>query len=235
MIFWAGKSSDDFRVIVEKYPSVILASRKLDAQAVPGRNGDIIYPQEAFNNYVQPYEVYVSAEQMRLPAAMRGVGAWLCGPRGYQTLVDSYDIDTYREAYYVGPLNVDSILHRFGRATIEFNCKPQRFLRDGDEEIQVVSGQEINNPTPFAAKPLITVTGTGPGVLIVGNRAVEIKSFAEESVILDCEAQNAYSPDGANRNGIVSAPEFPELDGKMGIKWTGGITAVKIRPRWWTL
>lgn len=235
MIFWAGKSSDDYRVIVEKYPSVILASRKLDAQAVPGRNGDIIYPQEAFNNYVQPYEVYVSAEQMRLPAAMRGVAAWLCGPRGYQTLVDSYDIDTYREAYYVGPLNVDSILHRFGRATIEFNCKPQRFLRDGDEEIQVVSGQEINNPTPFAAKPLITVTGTGPGVLIVGNRAVEIKSFAEESVILDCEAQNAYSPDGANRNGIVSAPEFPELDGKMGIKWTGGITAVKIRPRWWTL
>lgn len=235
MIFWAGKSSDDYRVIVEKYPSVTLASRKLDAQAVPGRNGDIIYPQAAFNNYVQPYEVYVSAEQMRLPAAMRGVAAWLCGPKGYQTLVDSYDIDTYREAYYAGPLDVASILHRFGRATIEFNCKPQRFLRTGDAEIQMVNDQEINNPTPFAAKPLITVTGTGPGVLKVGGRTVEIKSFVEEALILDCEAQNAYSPDGANRNGIVDAPEFPELDGKMGIKWTGGITAVKIRPRWWTL
>ena len=235
MIFWAGKSSDDFRVIVEKYPSVTLAARKLDAQAVPGRNGDIIFPQAAFNNYVQSYEVYVSAEQLRLPAAMRGVAAWLCGPRGYQTLSDSYDIDTYREAYYAGPLDVDSILHRFGRATIEFNCKPQRFLRAGDTEIQMETGQVLNNPTPFAAKPLITVSGTGPGVLTVGSREVEIKSFLEPTVILDCEAQNAYSPDGANRNGAVSAPEFPELEGKMGIKWTGGITAVKIRPRWWTL
>ena len=235
MIEWAGRSSDDFRVVVERYPSVTLAARKMTTQAVPGRNGDIIFPQAAFGNYVQRYEVYVSAEQIRLPAAMRGVAAWLCGPRGYQTLSDTYDLDTYREAYYIGPLDVDSILHRFGRATIEFNCKPQRFLRAGDAEIQLVSGQVLNNPTPFAAKPLITVTGTGPGVLTVGSREVEIKSFLKDAVILDCEAQNAYSSDGANRNGTISAPEFPELGGKMEIKWTGGINAVKIKPRWWTL
>ena len=124
MIFWAGKSSDDFRVIVEKYPSVILAARKMDAQAVPGRNGDIIFPQAAFGNYVQRYEVYVSAEQLRLPAAMRGVAAWLCSPRGYQTLADSYDIDTYREAYYAGPLDVDSILH------LELTAATEAMARD---------------------------------------------------------------------------------------------------------
>lgn len=235
MISWAGKSSDDFRLVVERYPSVILAARKMTTQAVPGRNGDIIYPQAAFDNYVQSYEVYVSAEQMGLPSAMRGVAAWLCGPQGYQTLADSYDIDTYREAYYSGPLNVDSILHRFGRATIEFNCKPQRFLISGNAEVQLESGQVLNNPTPFAAKPLITVTGTGSGVLTVGNRDVEIKSFQETSVVLDCEDQNAYSPNGANRNGTISAPEFPELAGQMAITWTGGISAVKIKPRWWTL
>ena len=34
MIFWAGKSSDDYRVIVEKYPSVILGARKLDLSLI---------------------------------------------------------------------------------------------------------------------------------------------------------------------------------------------------------
>ena len=37
MIYWAGRSSDDVHVIVERYPSVTLAGRKLDTQAVPGR------------------------------------------------------------------------------------------------------------------------------------------------------------------------------------------------------
>lgn len=52
MIFWAGRSSDDVHVIVERYPSVTLAARKMDVQSVPGRNGDLIFPQEAFDNYV---------------------------------------------------------------------------------------------------------------------------------------------------------------------------------------
>ena len=235
MIYWAGRSSDDVHVVVERYPSVNLAGRKQDTQAVPGRNGDLLFRQDAYQNYIQPYEVYVSAERIRLPRAMREIASWLCAPSGYQKLEDDYDVDTYRLAHFAGPLDVESIMHRFGRATIEFNCKPQRFLRVGDQVVHATQGQALLNPTAFTALPLITVTGTGPGVLTVGSREVEIKSFLEPSVVLDCEAQNAYSPDGANRNGTISAPEFPELEGKMEIKWTGGITAVEIKPRWWTL
>lgn len=235
MIFWAGRSSDDVHVVVERYPSMELAGHKLDTQSVPGRNGDLLFPQNAYQNYVQSYEIYVSAERIRLPRAMREVANWLCGPTGYQKLEDSYDVEAYRRAYFAGPLDVESILHRFGRATVEFNCQPQRFLRVGDVPVQVVQGQALLNPTAFTALPLITVTGTGTGTLTVGDVTVTINSMPRGVVVLDSDTQNAYY--GAlNLNSTVSAPEFPTLPaGESAVRWTGGITGVEIIPRWWTL
>lgn len=235
MIYWAGKSSDDVHVIVERYPSVTLAARKLDTQAVPGRNGDLLFEQNAYQNYIQAYEVYMSAERIRLPRAMREVANWLCGPSGYQKLEDDYDVETYRRAYFAGPLDVESIMHRFGRATIEFNCQPQRFLRAGDQTVELSQGEALLNPTAFRALPLITVVGTGAGALTVGNVTVTINSMPRGIVVLDSDTQNAYY--GAfNLNSTVSALEFPTLPaGESPVRWTGGITSVKIKPRWWTL
>ena len=235
MIFWAERSSDDVHVVVERYPSVELAGRKLDTQSVPGRNGDLLFPQNAYQNYVQSYEIYVSAERIRLPRAMREVANWLCGPAGYQKLEDSYDVETYRRAYFAGPLDVESVLHRFGRATIEFNCQPHRFLRIGDVPVQVQQGQALLNPTAFTALPLITVTGTGAGTLTVGDVTVTINSMPRGVIVLDSDTQNAYY--GAfNLNSTISAPEFPTLPaGESVVRWTGGITGVEIIPRWWTL
>lgn len=235
MIYWAGRSSDDVRVIVERYPSVTLPARKLDTQAVHGRNGDLLFEQNAYQNYIQSYEVYMSAERIRLPRAMREVANWLCGPSGYQKLEDDYDVETYRRAYFAGPLDVESIMHRFGRATIEFSCQPQRFLRTGDQTVELSQGEALLNPTAFTALPLITVAGTGAGALTVGNVTVTINSMPRGIVVLDSDTQNAYY--GAfNLNSTVSAPEFPTLPaGESPVRWTGGITSVKIKPRWWTL
>lgn len=235
MIFWAGRSSDDVHVVVERYPSVELAGRKLDTQSVPGRNGDLLFLQPAYQNYIQSYEIYVSAERLRLPRAMREVANWLCGPSGYQNLEDSYDVETYRRAYYAGPLDVESVLHRFGRATIEFNCQPQRFLRVGDLPVQAAQEQVLLNPTAFAALPLITVTGAGAGTLTVGSVTVTINSMPRGAVVLDSNTQNAYLG-AVNLNSTISAPEFPTLPaGESAVRWTGGITGVEIIPRWWTL
>lgn len=177
----------------------------------------------------------MSAERIRLPRAMREVANWLCGPSGYQKLEDDYDVETYRRAYFAGPLDVESIMHRFGRATIEFSCQPQRFLRTGDQTVELSQGEALLNPTAFTALPLITVAGTGAGALTVGNVTVTINSMPRGIVVLDSDTQNAYY--GAfNLNSTVSAPEFPTLPaGESPVRWTGGITSVKIKPRWWTL
>ena len=54
-------------------------------------------------------------------------------------------------------------------------------------------------------------------------------------MLLNCETHNAYNASGFCNETILS-DDFPELpEGKTQIAWTGGITAVEVTPRWWTL
>lgn len=234
-IFFAGKSSDDFNVIVERYPDYVVPRRKQETEAVPGRNGDLLFSQDAYENYMQEYEVYISAERPRLPAATERVLQWLHGQRGYQRLQDSYTPDLYRMAWYTGGTSIRNILNRFGRFTLQFNCKPQRFYVSGEQQITIAeSGTELINPSLFDALPLITVHGSGAGTLEVGGTTVRIDTITD-GMILDSDTQNAYVA-GQNLNAAISAPVFPILGaGATAFTWNGGITGIEIIPRWWTL
>lgn len=235
MIFWAEQSSDDFRVHVERFPALPRPARKITRVSVPGRSGDLLFDEGVFENYPQPYDVYLSAEKPRLPRPARAFAAWLLAPGGYQRLEDSYEPDVYRMAAYTGPMDLENILNRFGRATIEFDCKPQRFLKSGERLVQLAqSGGVLHNPHAFAALPKITVYGTGPGLLQVGGTTVQIKSL-DGWVTLDSDLQDACKGT-QNKNSTINAPEFPALQpGDNAVNWTGGITRVEIVPRWWTL
>lgn len=233
MIFWNGISSDDVHVIVEHYPNRPIPERKIEVLSVPNRNGDILYSEDAFNNYTQQYDIYISADEgKRLPMYAKEVASWL-SVKGYARLEDGYDIDVYREAYYSGPVDIENILNRFGRATIMFNCKPQRFYRTGEREISVVNGSTIINPTKFVAKPLIHVEGEGAGTVGIGGRTIAFTSL--NHCMIDCETMDAYW-NGTNKNNTIVCSEFPVLNaGSNAITVTGLIDSVTITPRWWSL
>ena len=89
------------------------------------------------------------------------------------------------------------------------------------------------NPTNQPAKPIITVYGTGPGVLTVGGTQCRILELSDY-ITLDCENETARR-ETANKNSAVSVAEFPTLEGSTGVSWEGGIDRVEIEPRWWTL
>ena len=234
MIFWAGKSSDDVGAIVEYYPALPRPARKAETVQIPGRNGDLIYMQDAFENYEQPYAIYISAERIKIPNAAISVSQWLNAPKGYQRLEDSYEPEFFRMACYTGPTDIENILNRFGRAQINFKCKPQRFARTGEYPKTFTKAEVILNPFAFPALPLIKVYGNGSGVLQVGTYAVKFLELNEYTV-LDCEMQNAYKG-SKNKNNTIYAPEFPRLEpGETHISWTGGIEKIEIAPRWWTL
>lgn len=234
MIVWGGKSSDDVRVVVERYPALPRPARKQEVIQVPGRNGDLIFQQDAFENYIQPYDIYISAEEPRLPPVARGVAAWLYAPKGYQRLEDWYEPEFYRLAYYSGPTEIENILNRFGRATIEFSCKPQRFLKTGEQTIAYKAHGVLFNPYLFPAEPLVKVNGNGSGAVQIGGYAVNILAM-DGYLMLDSQTQNAYKGT-LNKNAAIKAEEFPRLTpGKNEIAWSGGVTSVEITPRWWTL
>ena len=231
MIWFNGRSGDDFHVVVERYPEVIFPVRKHEKVSVPGRNGDILVQQDAFENVTQRYGIYVSAEASRLTPVTHKIAEWLC-VKGYQRLEDSYFLDTFRLAAFQGGLEIENILNRFGRATIEFDCKPQRFYKFGDFFIDITSGQKIQNPSPFTAKPILITTGSGAATITINNKTLTLTDC--NGMTIDCELMQIYK-NGVSQNGTITGNFFDLPQGESEISWTGGITGIKLKPRWWTI
>lgn len=236
MIWYAGKCSEDVSVRVEYYPGRTWPAKKQDSSDVPGRNGALLDVQgNFFANYTQSYDIYISAEAPGLAQVLPKVADWLLGPVGYQRLEDDYFPAIYRLAAFEGPIDIANTLGHFGRASIKFNCQPQSWLKTGENPITLTEPGSLANPTAFTALPLITVTGTGAGVLTVGSIEVEINSNPGQ-IILDSSLMDATDPQGDNLNAVINAPIFPQLGaGLTPVSFSGAISCVQIIPRWWTV
>lgn len=235
---FGGKSTAEFSMHAEKYPTMGGAKRKRTTISVAGRNGDLHYTEDAFTNYPQRYECYFHGEKSA-PEVAHAVQAWLMNSGAYRRLEDPYDPTHFRLATFAGPLDIENQFNQYGRCVVEFDCAPQSFLKSGEFPVAFSAAGALFNPTMFAAKPMITVYGNGAGTVTVGGVTVTIHTI-EEEMVLDCEMLNAYRQlgDGAveNKNSYISAPEFPELaPGSNTVAWTGDITKVEIIPRWWEL
>lgn len=75
--------------------------------------------------------------------------------------------------------------------TLNFNCKPHRYIKAGTWVQALENGQILLNNWDESL-PLIQITGSGSGVLTVGGITVTIDSM-DGSLTLDAETQNAYS------------------------------------------
>lgn len=109
-----------------------------------------------------------------------------------------------------------------------------------DGEITVEYGvHPYYNPTPFASKPLIKVTGTG--TLGIGEYILTITGTASQTLYIDCETMEIYTlegtvPMGASSLVSINKNDFPVLEpGTNNISVGSGITAVTITPRWWRI
>ena len=235
MILWAGTSNNDVGMVVEHHPRVILPKRKQEIQSVPGRSGDIILYQDAYENYEQSYPVFIDGRSRgSLYKVLPKISDWLLGHSGYQRLEDSYFPDVYRMAYYTGGAEFISILKEYGEGTLTFNCAPEKFYKIGERSISISNGQIITNPSLFPAKPLITVKGSGSGVLKFGSNQLSISAIGG-TLMIDIRDHKAYSG-STNKNSVITGRyENMVLKGKTTISWTGGITSVSLVPRWWTL
>ena len=154
---------------------------------------------------------------------------------GYKRLEDTLHPDEYRLAYLAGPLEPETIpYNRAGTFALDFGCKPQRFLKSGEDVLTVVSGGKLYNPTGCAALPLIRLTLTGDAKLNVGGVQMSVAGHTGPMWI-DCDLQDAYY-NNTNLNKYLTAPEFPVLGaGATQVSWSGGIDKCEVVPRWWRL
>lgn len=243
-ITWNGVSSDTIGIRIERAARIIRPRRKADVVSVPGRNGDILFMQDAWENYSQPYEIFFgTGADLSAETAADAVSAWLHSASGYARLEDTYEPDIYRKAYYVEEQDIENAITEYGRETIHFVCAPERFLKSGETAVtKSSSNTTMTNPTQYASRPLIRVNGSGSGTLTIAGSAMTYSvsiTGISSYIYLDCDEQNAYKTAGTNLNNnvtITNGVDYPRLSaGSNTITWTGGITSLQITPRWFRI
>lgn len=205
----------------------------IEAQTIPGRNGDLIWETGSYEN--RSGEAVCFCLQKDVDRAISNAGRFLMGKKGYRRLETSDDPDHYWMARVENSPQIAMRVRTLAPFEIGFDCKPQRFVKSGEFPIYVDSSCYIHNPYGMEASPMIRVYGSGAGEIMVGDCTVELHDIID-GMILDSDTQNAYSHTSVNLNSTIYAPEFPVLkDGDNYISFSGGVERLEIIPRWWEL
>lgn len=227
---FAGKSSQDFGIRISGEATFNSPERKFQQIKVAGRNGALIIDEDAFDNIAVTYPAYIIKD---MPARIREFTNYMNSFAGYQKLEDTYAPDVFRLAQYKGGLEVKSsgYMNRQGEFDIEFNCKPQRFLKSGEMPQTFTANGAFYNRTNYASQPFLRVYGNAAGTVSIGNYIITISQI-NEYVDIDCELMDAFKgATNCNANVSFNADEVKLASGTNGISFTGGITSVIIKPR----
>lgn len=204
----------------------------VESKTIPGRNGALIFDTGSYENRSGSASCFCLQEDVE--AAISSAGRFLMGGHGYRRLETSDDPDHYWMARVKNSPQIEMRLRVLAPFNIVFDCKPQRFVKSGENKTSFTASGSISNQYGQTALPLITLYGNGTGTLTIGDCVVEVKNM-DRVLYLDSDTQNAYNDDG-NQNMNINAPSFPTLpDGETRIAFSGGINRVEIVPRWWEL
>lgn len=206
--------------------------RDVESISVPGRNGDVHIDNGRYLNITVPYTCAIVD---RADDTLQAFLARLASKIGYKRLEDSFHPEYFRQARFLGAVEPRMFAQRNkGVFDLTFDCKPQKFLKEGEKETAISGTTTFYNPTLFPAKPLIKITGTG--TIAVGASTITV-SQNPGNMVIDCDIEDAYnSQTKQNYNSYISVTDgkFPELpSGNTNVIATG-LTASVI-PRWWTV
>ena len=233
LIVYGGETSTDYGIVVGEVPSFDKPNRRADVFSVQGRNGSIIFQDGSFDDVTRSYKVWIAEENNDLVDKVNAVSGWLYSKTGYQRLEDSFEPDVFRLAYYNGSGNVSNELMMFGETTLSFVCRPERFLKSGEEVVTVVNADKIYNPTRFEAKPLIHIEGSGTVSISINGKA--LTASIADYINIDCDRMDAYRLPTENKNSTISGT-FPTLpSGTNTISLTGSISKCTITPRYFII
>ena len=229
-----GISSLDYGVYIGGQATFNAPQRDVSKISIPGRNGDLVRDNGRFLNIEVTYSVVIMDEFREKADEIR---AWLKAPTSYVRIEDTYNPDYYRLGICTSSIDFDTLsFNEAGKTKITFDCKPQRFLKDGETFVAYSSDDYIFNPTRFDSKPLIRVHGTGSGTVSIWNYTATLTGISDY-VDIDCDIMDCYKG-ATNCNDKVSFNSygFPTLkSGRSHIAYTGDVTSVEIMSRYWTV
>ena len=236
-IMFDGQNLADWGLHISGDKTFGAPERDVDEVEVPGRNGTLTYDNGRFKNYDLEYEGgIVSDDTVDFEYKIRRLRSFLCSRYGYKRLEDTYHPDEFRLAKFVDGLDPDVIQLQGGTFDLKFDCKPQRFLKSGEEAIVMTASGSIFNFTDFETKPFIRCYGSGE--FHIGDYGVKVTMPSTVTYVdIDSDMQDCYN-EALNCNDSVTLTKnvFPVLEsGENKIQIGSGITQLYIIPRWYII
>lgn len=219
---WNGTRSTDYGLYVSEQPPITRPVERVSYITVPGRSGALTKTEGA-----DVYDDLVLTAQcvMKDGSRIADITQWL---KGSGTVEFANRQGGVYRARVSNQIPFEQVMRgRENRnCAIVFRCKPFWYVKNEPLVTLSASGSVTNEGSVYA-EPIITVTGTGDGTLLVGGTIIELSGLSG-TMTIDTELMEAYRGD-ESLNAHMSG-DYPRLEpGINGISWTGGITGVTIK------
>ena len=219
-----GKNSNDFDIVVEKYPQFYIPIKSFDKVTIAG-NDKAEYRQGTYEPIILSFECYIKD---RTPSKTREVSRWL-NSNTEGKLIRGDDEEVYYNARVINAIPISKVAKSFGRFIIQFECEPFAYKLN-DEVITITSNTEIENLGIAEAKPIYKVYGSN-ATLKVNNKEFKILSISEY-IEIDTDLMECYKDDvSMNTNVNGSYVDLWLKEGINTIEITGA-SKVEIMPNW---
>ena len=227
---FGGEDSRDYGVYLTGSGVFNAPGRAYEEIVIPGRAGLFLGKDKRFENIEVTYPCFIYANYKEQISRFRNM---LMSRTSYVRLMDSYHPDEFRLAVCSGPIDIEPTMKLdAGSFDLTFNCMPQRYLLSGEETFTFTSTDYLENPTPYVARPLIRVYGTG----YIGLHATVYVDEAPSAgyTDIDCDIMEAYVG-STSRNRFIRPlnKDFPTLYPGSNRVYISGFSKVEITPRWW--
>ena len=226
-LIFGGISTASYGVFISGEGVYNAPERAVEMVTIPGRDGALAIDQGRFENVVVEYPAFVRARsQKEMRKKLAAFKNAILSQIGYQRIEDTYHPEEFRIGVYHSGLEVEPVLYgTAAKFTLAFNCKPQRFLKQGEEVVEPgqsiysASGSKLHNPTAFRSQPLISVDGYG--AIDIGGQGVVLNDVVIGDVAM--EIQHRLNEGYA----YASLNEFNEGD---EITWSEAYAKVRVMP-----
>ena len=205
-IIFGGIDSADYGIYISGEGVFNAPKRAVEMVAVPGRNGAVAVDQGYWENIEVTYPAFNYEEDMAsFCQALSDFRNALVSQRGYQRLSDTFHPDEYRMAVFSDGIEIKPVMYNTAaNFDIVFDCKPQRWLTSGEDEVTVETGDVVTNPTPYDASPLLMVEGYG---------AIDFNGY---EIRLKNEPLGETYVGGAGQTAVARSASYTiELDGSL--------------------
>ena len=201
--FTYGEKRAETMGIQQQAPAYISAPiPRVESTTIPGRSGDLLKWDGAYENRTAQIDCFLLSGI--LDHQITALQAWLIGSQTYKKLTFDDDPNHFMLARPTLGADKQARVNLLNPFTLEFDCKPQRYLNLGQREIDVTQSLKLYNPTAFNANPIIHIRGNGNVSVSYANASLSVLNLNGD-LFYDTETDKAYNASGSLDRYVMTA------------------------------